>query len=48
MLMDYYELQKFFEWTEKNPVLLALTILGIVALLIILIYLSRKTKKSGG
>lgn len=42
MLMDYSEYQKFYEWVGKHPILGTLTIIGGIAILIALIYISQR------
>lgn len=48
MLMNNYEMQRFFDWMNKNSIISALVILGVVALIIILIYRSQWKKRRGG
>lgn len=48
MLMNQYEMKKIFDWMEENPGSLALAIFGVVALVVVLMYIRHLLKMNGG
>ena len=45
VLIDYEEMQKFYDWVGKNPVLGTLRIIGFIAILIVILYISQRLDK---